>query len=159
MATQTATMERPARPWVKWVLVAGPLAILTFLSGSGAPLGAFWAPSASAQELVASTTAFQMVAFLGVKAFEAVAFGLGIAFLLFGYGAIRAVSPGLTRAAHLAIAWVLLSWWAHDSLHLHYEGGAAGALLAIEYGFHVSLMIAGGILVAFFMKAAGRRAR
>jgi membrane protein implicated in regulation of membrane protease activity len=33
-------MDRPARGWLKWVLVAAPLAILTFLSGSGALLAA-----------------------------------------------------------------------------------------------------------------------
>jgi hypothetical protein len=156
--TQTVTIDRPARGWLKWVLVAVPLAILTFLSGSGAPLGGFWAPSPDAQALMASATGFQYAAFLGLKAAEALTFGTGVAFLLFGYGSVRSVSPRLGRAAHLAIAWVLLNWWIHDSLHVHFEGGTAGALLGIEYGFHVTLMIAGGILAVFFAKVVGKRA-
>jgi hypothetical protein len=156
-AVQTVSISRPARGWLKWVLVAGPLAALTFLSGSGAPLGVFWPPSADSQVLIASATGFQYAAFLGLKAAEAVAFGSGIAFLLFGYGAIRTASPALGRAAHLSIAWLLLNWWIHDSLHVHFEGGTAGALLGIEYGFHFTLMIAGGILAFFFARVTERR--
>jgi hypothetical protein len=158
MTTQTAAIDRPTRGWLKWVFVAAPLAILAFLSGSGAPLGGFWAPSSDAQALIASATGFQFAAFLGLKVAEAVTFGSGVAFLLFGYGSIRAVSPALSRAAHLAIAWVLLNWWIHDSLHVHFEGGTAGAMLGIEYGFHVTLMIAGGILAVFFARVVGKRA-
>ena len=54
MTTPTVTMDRPARGRLKWVLAAAPLAILTFLSGSGAPLGGFWSPSPDAQALMAS---------------------------------------------------------------------------------------------------------
>jgi len=158
MTTQTMTIDHPTRGWLKWVAVAAPLAILTFLSGSGAPLGGFWAPSPDAQAMIASATSFQVLAFMGVKLFEALAFGTGIAFLLFGYGTTRAVSPAFGRVVHLAIAWLLFSWWIHDSLHLHYEGGSANALLAIEYGFHVSLMFVGGILAVFFAKVVGKRA-
>jgi len=31
----------------------------------------------------------------------------------------RAASPLLTRAAYVSIAWLLLNWWPHDSLHVH----------------------------------------
>ena len=150
-------MTRPTRWWLKCVLVAVPLAILALLAGPGAPLGGFWAPSLEAQALVATATSFQMVSFVLLKIAEAVTFGIGVAFLLFGYGSTRAASPALGRAAHLAIAWLLLNWWPHDSLHMHFEGGTAGALLAIEYGFHFTLMIAGGILAYFFAKVVGKR--
>jgi hypothetical protein len=140
------------------VAVVVPLAILTFLAGSGAPLGGFWAPSPDAQAMMASATSFHMAAFILLKVAEAVAFGSGVAFLLFGYGTTHAVSPALGRAAHLATAWVLVNWWVHDSLHIHFEGGTAGALLGIEYGFHVTLMIAGGILAVFFAKVVSQRA-
>jgi hypothetical protein len=56
----------------------------------------------------------------------------------------------LTRAAHFSIAWLLFSWCPHDSLHIH-NGMDLSGLLAIEYGFHVSLMIAGMILAYFFL--------
>jgi hypothetical protein len=48
----------------------------------------------------------------------------------------------LTFAAYLSLAWVLGNWWAHDSLHIHH-GLNLVPLLGIEYGFHVTLMIAG----------------
>jgi hypothetical protein len=84
---------------------------------------------------------------------EAVAFGVGVSFLLFGYSTLKAVIPvsaTMTRAAHLSIAWLLINWWAHDSLH-HHNGMNLNALLGIEYAFHVTLIVAGVILVRFFM--------
>ncbi|MBN1399594.1 MAG: hypothetical protein JXA74_02080 [Anaerolineae bacterium] len=152
MSVRTAAFSRPAHGWLKWVLLAGPLAVLAFLGGSGAPLGGFWAPSPGAEALVASATSFQVMSFMLLKVAEAVAFGFGAAFLLFGYGSTRAAPGALGRAAHLAIVWLLVSWWPHDSLHLHFEGGTAGALLGIEYGFHFTVMVAGAILAWFFTK-------
>jgi hypothetical protein len=61
-----------------------------------------------------------------------------------------AVSPALTRAAHLSIVWLLGNWWAHDSLHQH-VGMHLDGLLRIEYGFHITLIIAGVTLVRFFL--------
>jgi hypothetical protein len=85
---------------------------------------------------------------------EALAFGLGVSFLLFGYPTLKAnvpvVSAPLTRAAHVSIAWFLGNWWAHDSLHFH-NGMNLNGLLGIEYGFHFTLMIAGVILLRFFL--------
>jgi len=80
---------------------------------------------------------------------------LGVSFLLFGYSTLKAkvpVSASLTRAAHLSIAWLLINWWAHDSLHEH-NGINLSGLLGIEYGFPVTLIIAGVILARFFMAA------
>ena len=55
-----------------------------------------------------------------------------------------------SRAAHLSIAWLLSNWWPHDSLHIH-NGLNLGGLLGIEYGFHITLMIAGLIVAYFFL--------
>ena len=38
---------------------------------------------------------------------------------------------------YLSIGWFLVSWWPHDNLHIH-NGD--------EYGFHVTLIIAAGVL-------------
>jgi hypothetical protein len=49
---------------------------------------------------------------LGVA--EALACGLGVAFLLFGYPMLRArgsPSVPLTRAAQSASGWLLVNWW------------------------------------------------
>jgi hypothetical protein len=84
---------------------------------------------------------------------EAVALGLGLAFLLLGKPMVAA-SAGrpfpLTRSAHLAISWLLMNWWAHDSLHQHVGMNLTG-LLYIEYGFHASLIVCGVVLMRFFL--------
>jgi hypothetical protein len=133
----------------KVVIVTLVIAVLGFLTEPNGPLGSFWAPSPMVPEAVGVQVPLFMV--LGVL--EAIAFGLAVSFLLFGYTSLRTnlpASPGLTRAAQLSIAWFLGNWWAHDSLHLH-VGMDLNSLLGIEYGFHVTLMIAGVILVWFFL--------
>jgi hypothetical protein len=82
-----------------------------------------------------------------------------VSFLIFGYPLVKALalaSEGLARAAHLSIAWFLISWWPHDSLHKHvglnYDG-----LLAIEYGFHVTLILAGLIIAYFYVTLLRQR--
>jgi hypothetical protein len=64
---------------------------------------------------------------------------------------VRAIHPAsgtLTRLAHFSIAWLVFSWWPEDSLHLH-VGYNLGRLLAIEYAFHITLMIARVIVADF----------
>lgn len=125
------------------------LAIVALLLSPNAPLGGFWRPGPS----VPMPSAAQLPLFIILNIAEVVTFGLGVSFLLFGFPVVRAISPAselLTRSSHLAIAWLLLNWWPHDSLHLHF-GLELNGLLAIEYGFHITLMIAGGILAGFFI--------
>jgi hypothetical protein len=132
----------------KVVTVTLLLAIVGFLTEPHGPLGGFWPPSPDVPQAVG----VQVPLFMILGAAEALACGLGVAFLLFGYPTLKAhegVSAPLTRAAHLAIAWLLINWWAHDSLHLH-NGMNLKGLLAIEYGFHITLMIAGVALAMFF---------
>jgi hypothetical protein len=102
---------------------------------------------------VSSANSIQLLLLLVLNIVEVLAFGFGVSFLAFGYPMVRAVSPasfGLTRAAHFSIAWLLLNWWVHDSMHIH-VGMELNGLLGMEYGFHVTLMIAGVILAAFFL--------
>jgi len=125
------------------------LAAVAFLASPNAPLGGFWRPDPT----VAVPNSTQLPLFILLNIAEVVTFGLGVSFLIFGFPLIRAVSPAsvpLTRAAHISIAWLLLNWWPHDSLHLHL-GLELNGLLAIEYAFHITLMIAGGILAGFFI--------
>jgi O-antigen/teichoic acid export membrane protein len=91
--------------------------------------------------------------------FDALSLGAAVSFLIFGYPLVAAIgtaSKGLTFAAYLAIVWVLGNWWAHDSLHIHH-GPELVPLLSIEYGFHVTVGIAGAILAVFFVKALNQR--
>jgi hypothetical protein len=133
------------------LVVAFLLAVVAFLATPLGPFGLFWRPSAEIP--VSTATITQKILFMGLNISEALTFGLGIALLIFGYPLVRAISPasiGLTRAAHFSISWLLLNWWIHDSLHTHVGMDLSG-LLGIEYGFHVTLMIAGVILAAFFL--------
>ena len=126
------------------------LAIIAFAASPNGPLGGFWAPAPDFPVPASS----QIPLFILLNVIEVVAFGLGVSLLLFGFPLVRAVpvaSLALPRLAHLSISWLLLNWWMHDSLHIH-NGHNMGGLLTIEYGFHVTLILAGVILGVFFLK-------
>jgi hypothetical protein len=141
--------------WIKWGSVTLICAALAFLASPNGPLGTFWRPSPD----VPAPTQAQLPLLVLLNASEALAFGFGIAFLLFGYRLVRAAAPtsrALSLGAYLAIAWLLINWWPHDSLHVA-NGMNLSGLLGIEYGFHITLMIAGVVLVRFFLGVAGGR--
>jgi hypothetical protein len=137
---------------VKWIAVTVMLGLFAFLTSVNGPLGPAlfgWRPAAGNPEPTAAQIPFFMV--LGLA--EGLAFGFGVAFLLFGYPWMRSAGPAptaLTRAAHLSIAWVLLNWWSHDSFHIA-NGLEMGGLLAIEYAYHFTLMLAGVLTAAWFI--------
>jgi len=98
--------------------------------------------------------------FIVLAAAESIVFGVGIAFMMFGFGIVaRTRQPlWLTYAAYAAIVWLLVSWWPHDNLHRVTIAGNWGGLLGIEYGFHLTLMASAVVLAVFFlrvMRAAG----
>lgn len=83
--------------------------------------------------------------FIGLSVLESLIFGVGVAFFIMGLARMRGRSS-LAWAAFLSVVWSLVSWWPHDNLHrINPESNMAG-LLRIEYGFHVTLMIAGAII-------------
>ena len=111
-------------------------------------------------------TASQLPLFLVLAAMEAIALGLGVSFIAFGLPLIRRLTGGataLTWAMFVSIAWLLVSWWPHDNMH-QANGLQLGGLLVIEYLYHATLMVAGGVLGYGFitwMRApdrAGKRA-
>lgn len=133
----------------KVALVTIVCAFAAFVTESHGPLGGFWAPD----PMVPQAVGIQVPLFMLLGIVEALAFGLGVAFFLFGRAALDtrgAASPALTSGAHLAITWLLVNWWAHDSLHIH-NGMALNGLLGIEYAFHVTLILSGVVLVRFFL--------
>ena len=144
-----ATPDHTQVPWPKVIGLTLVLGVIAVLASPNAPLGGFWRPD----PLSPAPTAAQLPLFILLNMAEGLTFGGGISFLLFGFPMLRAISPAserLTRIVHLAIAWSLLNWWPHDSLHIH-VGMNLGGLLAIEYGFHVTLMICGAIMAWFFL--------
>lgn len=106
-------------------------------------------------------TAAQLPFFIGLAVAESLAFGLGIAFIILGMPLVRrasGLSRGLGWAVYLSIAWLLVSWWPHDSLHRHNGENSLG-LLYIEYGFHVTLIVAGLVLAYAYVKLLRRASR
>ena len=90
-----------------------------------------------------------------------VLFGLGVSFLIFGYGLlVRARQPlTLAYATYVSIAWLMLSWWPHGNLHRVTPAGAWVNLIYIDYGFHLSLMVATAIVALFFIRTLTRTGR
>jgi hypothetical protein len=94
-------------------------------------------------------TATQVPFYVVLGGINAMALGLGVAFLAFGLPAVRRLvtpAPGRAVAAYLAIAWLLVSWYPHGGLHGS-NGMDTGPLLWIEYGFHVPLIVAPLVLI------------
>lgn len=130
--------------WVKVFLVTAALAIPAMLLGR-----VIWPPAEGGPEPAAGQVPF----FVFLAAAEALALGLGVSFLLFGYGPVSRAAGGSTAwawAMYLSIGWLLVSWWPHDNMHIH-NGDDLQGLLYIEYGFHVTLMAAGAVIAYSFL--------
>ena len=157
MSTKTQSLSQGARRnWIKWLVLTLVLAVIAFLASPNGPLGGVWRPSSDFPQ----PTDAQLPLFILLNVAESLAFGFGISFLIFGYPLMQTIltaSKGLTLATHLSIAWLLLSWWPHDSLHVA-NGLNMNGLLVIEYVFHVTLMVAGAILVYYFLALVRQRA-
>ncbi len=157
MSTFTNTIHEPRRTgWIKWLVLTLVLAIPAFLLSPNGPLGSFWRPAAGTP----TPYGIQMALFMLLNIAEVLTFGLGVSFLIFGYPIAQRILPrskNLATAAYLSVAWLLINWWPHDSLHIHVGESNLGQLLSIEYGFHITLMIAGAILAYFFFELARER--
>jgi hypothetical protein len=127
------------KPWVKVALVTALFAVPAMALGQ-----VIWPPAPGGPE----PTAGQLPFFILLAVFEALTFGLGVSFLLFGFAPLKRAVGGSawrTWAIYLSVGWFLVSWWPHDNLHIH-NGDDLQGLLYIEYGFHVTLMLAGIVL-------------
>jgi hypothetical protein len=95
-----------------------------------------------------------LVFLLGLKIFEGLALGTGVAFLILGYPLVMRArrSRTLTLLAYFAISWYLINWWPHDNLHLVNGIYNLWGLLAIEYAFHFTMMVAAVVLAFFFYR-------
>jgi len=129
------------KTWIKVALVTALFAVPAMALGQ-----VIWPAHPGSPE----PSAGQLPFFIFLAVFEAVAFGLGISFLLFGFPALLRLARGSRLRAwamYLSVGWFLVSWWPHDNLHLH-NGFDLQGLLYIEYGFHVTLII-GAVVLAY----------
>jgi hypothetical protein len=126
------------KTWVKVALVTALFAVPAMALGK-----VIWPPAPGGPE----PSVGQFPFFILLSVFEALTFGLGISFLLFGFAPLRRAVGATWRAwaIYLSVGWFLVSWWPHDNLHIH-NGDDLQGLLYIEYGFHVTLMLAGLVL-------------
>ncbi|WP_330333995.1 AMP-binding protein [Streptomyces sp. NBC_00536] len=83
--------------------------------------------------------------------FEWLSFGLGAVFLLTGRPPMLRQGRGraLTTAAHLAIVYLLVSWWPQDNFYRLAAKQDWPRQAALVYAFNIPLMIAAGI-VAYY---------
>jgi hypothetical protein len=89
--------------------------------------------------------------FRGLYLAELLAFSVGLAFLLAGRPLMRRQgrSRGLTTAAHLAIVWLLVSWWPQDNFYRLASKYDWERQAALVYVFNVPLMIAGAVVAVY----------
>jgi hypothetical protein len=133
----------PRSSWIGVVVVTVLLTIPAMILG---PI--IWPP---AQMGMMPPTQSQILFLLIEKVFEAISLGVGVSFLIFGLPIVRQAAPRLRAwLMYLSIGWALVSWWPHGNLHSS-NGNDMQRLLYIEYGFHVTLIIAAAILAYCFL--------
>lgn len=136
----------------KVLLVAVPAAILGFALELNGPLGsALWPAPPTGPE----PTGGALGALIAMGVLEALAFGAGVAFLVFGWGLMQrapGVSRGLATGAWLAIGWLLVNWVPHTAMHMTNAHDDFARLALIEYVFHFTLMVGGAVLALFFVR-------
>jgi hypothetical protein len=127
------------KTWHKVLLITLGTAVPAFVLG---PI--IWPPDAHS----APPVGLQLLLFIALAALEALALGLGVAFISYGLPLVRRVAHGSrarTGITFIATAWLLISWWPHDNMHKH-NGMNLDGLLVIDYLFHGSMMLAGAVL-------------
>jgi hypothetical protein len=74
---------------------------------------------------------------------EALLLGLGVAFAIYGWPAVREAVPSrrLAVATHVSLVWLMANWWAHTGLHLQ-NGTDLDGLIFIDYAFHLPIVAA-----------------
>lgn len=143
---------------VKVIAVTLVLAVVGFMLNPNSPSGAaVWGAPAEAD---ADPTGPQIGLLMFIVVVESLAFGLGVAFLAFGYPLVKraGVSTGVALPAFLAIAWSLVSWVPHTAMHMTNAPGNYGRLILIEYLFHLTLVVGALLVARYFLAATSVRA-
>lgn len=137
------------------VVVVG--SIVGFMLDANAPVGkAIWGEAPAGPQ----PSGGELPLLMAVSLIQAVGFGLGVAFLAFGWPLLSRAggSPGWAMAAFVAIAWGLVSWVPHSAMHVTNAHDDFARLILIEYVFHVTLVVAAAVTAWYFVgvvKSAG----
>lgn len=111
-----------------------------------------WPDSAEMPMLTGMQTGF--FGFLALT--QSLLLGFGVAFLVASFKFIRGMDNSLRGRSWLGAAsliWLMISWWPHDNLH-RTNGMNVWGLIAIDYGFHLTLIIATLVLAYVFLSFA-----
>lgn len=134
----------------KPTLIFWVLAVIV-LSVPAMALGPVLWPTAAGSPIPTPT---ELAFFLVISLIEAMLFSTGLVFLFFGFDIVKKAPAALRRVGwmfYLSAAWMLLSWWPHDNFHRSVNENDLQKLLFIEYGFHLTLIVAGlAIAYTFF---------
>ena len=98
--------------------------------------------------------------YMALSAVEALAFGFAVAFVVFGWPAIRDLRLGarwLNRMLFVTLSWFMGNWWIHDNLHMHI-GFDMNRLFFIELGFHMTMLACGVTLTLSLLRLASHAA-
>lgn len=150
MSVETMRGTYARMPWVKVAALSLIIAIPAMLLGR-----VIWPPATGGPE----STSAQLPFFIFESFFEALSLGLGVAFLVFGLPVVRQVESTWRLRAwlmYLSTGWLMVSWWSHGNLHISNSDNLQ-RLLYIEYGYHVTLVIAGAIIAYCFLSLMRER--
>lgn len=128
---------------LKVVAISISVGFIAFLLGNK-----IWPPAQDTPYMTPSQTFFLTLLFV----IESFVTGVGVAFAIYGWSAVKRGLPRnqiLAFLAYCSIIWVMVSWWPHENLHLHVGMHDMDGLLKIEYGFHLTLLLAGAV-IAFY---------
>ena len=91
-------------------------------------------------------------------AFEALAFGAGVAFLIAAGRALkRHQADRLSVAASVSAAWALVSWWPHSNMHR--ANTTLEGLVLIDWTFHLTLIVGAAVIGTYLYTTMGQRRR
>lgn len=120
----------------RWIVVTALGALVAMAFAPSGPAGAFWGP-----EPTPGLEGGALGALMVYAVVEAIAFGFGIAWLAFG----RRITS-LSTPSYLAIGWMLTSWAPHGAFHQATAHTNWAGLAAIEYGFHLTMIVAAAMV-------------
>lgn len=129
----------------KWIAVIVAGTIVAIIFGANGPLGGFWGVEDSGTD----PSGGALAALIFAAIVEAIAFGVGLAWIAFGWPIVSRVNRPLAVPAFAAIAWGLVSWTPHSAFHQSTAEGNYAGLAAIEWGFHVTLVVGAFFVAAF----------